>query len=231
MKPRVLSYNGMMSRKLRWMRDGVMLWSFPSGYMPLDLKLRDYGFQRGCISEVYGDSMIGKTSLSMMCVGQAQRRGCICLWVDGDYSFDRSRAECFGVDVDDLLYHRPLDGGITFDILESVVSSGVVDLVVIDTLTGISFGGLSGIEERKELERRLWRLHSVVADSGCVVLAVDQLRVDIRSGEDKSALSGMDGLFDVRVGMFGVGDEGCRSGIVEFRLSLGVNCVFRGRMF
>lgn len=64
-----------------------------------------------------------------------------------------------------------------------------------------------------------------------MVLAVDQLRVDIRSGEDKSALSGMDGLFDVRVGMFGVGDEGCRSGIVEFRLSLGVNCVFRGRMF
>src|SRR5690349_9007573 len=111
--------------------------TIPSGSLGLDIALGVGGLPRGRVVEIYGPESSGKTTLALHCVAEAQKKGGICAFVDAEHALDPVYARKLGVKVDDLLVSQPDHGEQALEIADTLVRSGAIDVLVIDSVAAL----------------------------------------------------------------------------------------------
>lgn len=156
----------------------------PTGVMGLDLALGVGGLPKGRIIEIFGPEGGGKTTLSLHVVKEAQKKGGIAAFVDAEHALDPSRAASIGVDIKELLISQPDTGEQALEIVETLVRSGAVDVVVVDSVAalvpraevegemGDSFIGL----QARLMSQAMRKLSSAISKSHTLVIFINQLR-------------------------------------------------------
>ena len=109
----------------------------PSGSLGLDVALGVGGYPRGRVIEIYGPESSGKTTLTIHAIAEAQKKGGIAAFIDAEHAFDRFYAEKLGIDIDNLIISQPDNGEQALEIAESLIRSGAVDIVVIDSVAAL----------------------------------------------------------------------------------------------
>ena len=112
--------------------------AIPTGSLGVDLALGVNGYPRGRIIEIYGPESSGKTTLTLHAIAEAQKAGGIAAFIDAEHAFDRFYAEKLGVDIDNLIISQPDNGEQALEIAESLIRSGAVDVVVIDSVAALT---------------------------------------------------------------------------------------------
>jgi recombination protein RecA len=159
----------------------------PSGSLGLDLALGIGGLPRGRILEVYGPESSGKTTLALHAIAEAQHRGGTCAFIDAEHALDPGYARKLGVDVDNLLISQPDAGEQALEICDTLVRSGAVDVVVIDSvaalvpraeLEGEMGDSHMGLHARL-MSQALRKLTGSVSRSNCMLIFLNQIRMKI----------------------------------------------------
>lgn len=158
-----------------------------TGSLGLDLALGIGGVPRGRVVEVYGPESSGKTTLAMHCIAEAQKNGGLAAIVDAEHAFDRSYAEKLGIDTQNLLISQPDSGEQALEIAEHLISSGAIDIIVIDSvaalvpraeLEGEMGDSKMGLQARL-MSQALRKLTGVINKTGCCCIFINQLREKI----------------------------------------------------
>lgn len=158
-----------------------------TGILPLDLALGVGGIPKGRIVEIYGPEASGKTTLCLTLIAQAQKEGGIVAFIDAEHALDPAWAKTLGVKVDDLLISQPDTGEQALEIAESLIRSGGVDVVVIDSVAALvprseiegEMGDAQMGVQARLMSQALRKLTSVVAKSKTIVIFTNQLRMKI----------------------------------------------------
>ncbi|MEP2757865.1 MAG: ATPase domain-containing protein, partial [Hyphomicrobiales bacterium] len=116
----------------------VEIESISTGSLGLDIALGIGGLPRGRVIEIYGPESSGKTTLSLQTVAEAQKRGGVCAFVDAEHALDPVYARKLGVQLDDLLISQPDTGEQALEIADTLVRSGAVDILVIDSVAALT---------------------------------------------------------------------------------------------
>ena len=161
--------------------------AIPTGSISLDLALGVGGMPKGRIIEVYGPESGGKTTLALHVVAEAQKRGGLAAFIDAEHALDPEYSKRLGVKVNDLLISQPDTGEQALEILESLVKSGVVDVVVVDSVAALTprveIEGEMGQShiglQARLMSQALRKLTAIVAKSGTTVIFINQLRMKI----------------------------------------------------
>ena len=111
--------------------------SIPSGSLGLDLALGIGGLPRGRVIEIYGPESSGKTTLALHAIAEAQKRGGVCAFIDAEHALDPIYARKLGVDVDNLLISQPDAGEQALEIADTLVRSGAIDVLVVDSVAAL----------------------------------------------------------------------------------------------
>ncbi|MBF6568524.1 MAG: recombinase RecA [Candidatus Binataceae bacterium] len=158
-----------------------------TGSLGLDLALGVGGLPRGRVVEIYGPESSGKTTLALECIAEAQKLGGIGAFIDAEHALDAGYARKLGVKVEDLLISQPDNGEQALEITETLVQSGAIDVLVIDSVAALvpraEIEGEMG-EPQMGLQARLMsqalrKLTSVIARSRTVVIFINQIRMKI----------------------------------------------------
>jgi recombination protein RecA len=159
----------------------------PTGSIALDLALGVGGFPRGRICEVYGPEASGKTTLALAVIAEAQKHGGQCAFVDAEHALDPQRAEVIGVDLDNLLMSQPDTGEQALEITETLIRSGALDVIVVDSvaalvpraeLEGEMGDAVMGMQARL-MSQALRKLTGAISKSKTVLIFTNQLRQKI----------------------------------------------------
>ncbi|MEK7521693.1 MAG: recombinase RecA [Patescibacteria group bacterium] len=159
----------------------------PTGSIALDLALGVGGFPRGRVIEIYGPEASGKTTLALSVIAQAQKKGGTCAFVDAEHALDPIRAEVIGVDVDDLLISQPDTGEQALEIVETLVRSGAVDVIVVDSVAalvpraeieGEMGDAVIGVQARL-MSQALRKLTGAISKTKTCLIFTNQLRLKI----------------------------------------------------
>ncbi len=159
----------------------------PTGSIAVDLALGVGGFPRGRIVEIYGPEASGKTTLALSVVAEAQKMGGQCAFVDAEHALDPARAEILGVDLDNLLMSQPDTGEQALEITETLIRSGAIDVVVVDSvaalvpraeLEGEMGDSVMGMQARL-MSQALRKLTGAISKSKTVLIFTNQLRQKI----------------------------------------------------
>ncbi len=165
----------------------VQVEAIPTGSIALDAALGVGGIPRGRIVEIFGPESSGKTTLATHCLAEAQKLGGQCAFIDAEHALDPSYAEQLGVDIDQLLISQPDTGEQALNICETLVRSGALDLIVIDSVAalvpaaeiqgdmGDSHVGL----QARLMSQALRKLAGIINRSNVVVVFINQLREKI----------------------------------------------------
>jgi len=159
----------------------------PSGSLGLDLALGIGGMPRGRIVEIYGPESSGKTTLALHAIAEAQKRGGTCAFIDAEHALDPTYARKLGVDVDNLLISQPDAGEQALEICDTLVRSGAVDVVVVDSvaalvpraeLEGEMGDSHMGLHARL-MSQALRKLTGTVSRSNTMLIFLNQIRMKI----------------------------------------------------
>lgn len=159
----------------------------PTGSLGLDLALGIGGIPRGRVIEIYGPESSGKTTLTMHCIAEAQKRGGLAAFIDAEHAFDRSYAERLGIDTENLLISQPDNGEQALEIADHLIRSGAIDILVIDSVAAlVPKGELEGEmgDSKMGLQARLMsqalrKLTGTISKTGCACIFINQLREKI----------------------------------------------------
>jgi len=158
-----------------------------TGSLGLDLALGVGGYPRGRIIEIYGPESSGKTTLAIHAIAEAQKAGGIAAFIDAEHAFDRFYAENLGVDIDNLIISQPDYGEQALEIADNLISSGAIDIVVIDSVAALTpkseIDGEMG-DSKMGLHARLMsqalrKLTGTISKTNCTVIFINQLREKI----------------------------------------------------
>lgn len=155
-----------------------------TGSLTLDIALGVGGFPRGRIIEIYGPESSGKTTLALSAVAQAQKLGGNALFIDAEHALDPVYAKKLGVDTANLLVAQPDYGEQALEIAESMVNSGAVDIIVVDSVAALvpkeeldgNMGDKNMALQARLMSQALRKLSGVIAKSSCIVIFLNQLR-------------------------------------------------------
>jgi len=159
----------------------------PTGSISLDIATGVGGYPRGRIIEIYGPESSGKTTLALNAIAQAQKAGGIAAFIDAEHALDINYAQKIGVKVDDLLVSQPDTGEQALEITETLVRSGAVDIIVIDSVAALvpkaeiegEMGDtLPGLQARL-MSQALRKLTSAISRSMTTVIFINQIRMKI----------------------------------------------------
>jgi len=159
----------------------------PTGSLGLDIALGIGGLPRGRIIEIYGPESSGKTTLALHCVAEAQKKGGVCGFIDAEHALDPIYARKLGVDLDDLLISQPDAGEQALEIADTLVRSGALDVLVIDSvaalvpkaeLEGEMGDSLPGLQARL-MSQALRKLTASISKSKTMVIFINQIRQKI----------------------------------------------------
>jgi recombination protein RecA len=159
----------------------------PTGSISLDAALGVGGFPRGRIVEIYGPEAGGKTTVSLHAVAEAQKRGGIAAFIDAEHALDPLYAKRLGVDVDNLLISQPDFGEQALEIVETLVRSGAVDIIVVDSVAALvpkaevegDMGDAQMGLQARLMSQALRKLTAVTSKSKTVIIFVNQIREKI----------------------------------------------------
>jgi len=159
----------------------------PTGSIGLDDALGIGGFPRGRVIEIYGPESSGKTTLSLHAVAEAQKGGGICAFIDAEHAMDPEYARNLGVKLDELLISQPDTGEQALEIVESLVRSGKIDVVVIDSVAALTpkdeiegeMGAHHVGKQARLMSQALRKLTAIVAKTKTVVIFINQIRMQI----------------------------------------------------
>ena len=159
----------------------------PTGCIQLDMALGVGGLPRGRIVEIYGPESSGKTTLALHSIAEAQKTGGIAAFIDAEHAFDALYARRLGVDVDNLLVSQPDTGEQALDICETLVRSGAVDIIVVDSVAALvpqaEINGEMGDShmglQARLMSQALRKLTGIVSRSHCCLIFINQLRMKI----------------------------------------------------
>jgi recombination protein RecA len=158
-----------------------------TGSLGLDVALGVGGLPRGRIVEIYGPESSGKTTLALHCVAEAQKNGGVCAFVDAEHALDTTYAQKLGVDLDDLLVSQPDNGEQALEITDTLVRSGAIDVLVVDSvaaltpraeLEGEMGDSLPGLQARL-MSQALRKLTGSISKSKTLVIFINQIRQKI----------------------------------------------------
>ncbi len=159
----------------------------PTGSLGLDIALGIGGLPRGRIVEIYGPESSGKTTMALHCVAEAQKKGGVCGFIDAEHALDPIYARKLGVDLDDLLISQPDAGEQALEIADTLVRSGALDVLVIDSvaaltpkaeLEGEMGDSLPGLQARL-MSQALRKLTASISKSRTMVIFINQIRQKI----------------------------------------------------
>jgi recombination protein RecA len=161
--------------------------SIPTGSLTLDLALGIGGVPRGRVVEIYGNESSGKTTLAQHIIAEAQKMGGVAAFIDAEHAIDARYAQALGVDLDSLLIHQPDTGEQALDVAETLVRSGALDVIVIDSVAalvpkaeiegdmGDSHVGL----QARLMSQALRKLTSAINRSRTCIIFINQIRQKI----------------------------------------------------
>ncbi|RXJ86217.1 recombinase RecA [Arcobacter sp. CECT 8985] len=158
-----------------------------TGSLGLDLALGVGGLPQGRVIEIYGPESSGKTTLTLHAIAECQKAGGVCAFIDAEHALDTMYARNLGVDIDNLLVSQPDYGEQALEILETVVRSGAVDLVVIDSVAALTpkveiDGDMDdqqvGVQARL-MSKALRKVTSIMNKMGTTVIFINQIRMKI----------------------------------------------------
>tara|TARA_B100000902_G_scaffold389856_1_gene437762 strand:+ start:39311 stop:40309 length:999 start_codon:yes stop_codon:yes gene_type:complete len=161
--------------------------TIPTGSVGLDTILGVGGYPRGRVVEIYGPESSGKTTLTIHAISEVQKKGGIAAFIDAEHAFDASYASSLGVDVNELLISQPDNGEQALEIADHLISSGAVDLVVVDSVAALTpkseIEGEMG-DSKMGLHARLMsqalrKLTATINKTGCTLIFINQLRMKI----------------------------------------------------
>jgi len=158
-----------------------------SGSLGLDIALGIGGLPRGRVVEIYGPEASGKTTLALHVVAEAQKKGGVCAFVDAEHALDPAYARKLGVQVDDLLISQPDAGEQALEIADTLVRSGAVDVLVIDSVAALvpraelegEMGDTHVGLQARLMSQALRKLTASVARSNCMIIFINQIRMKI----------------------------------------------------
>src|SRR6266545_1683152 len=158
-----------------------------TGSLGLDIALGIGGLPRGRVVEIYGPESSGKTTLALHCLAEAQKKGGICAFIDAEHALDPIYARKLGVNVDDLLISQPDHGEQALEIADTLVRSGAIDVLVVDSvaalvpraeLEGEMGDSLPGLQARL-MSQALRKLTAIVSKSNTCMVFINQIREKI----------------------------------------------------
>ena len=158
-----------------------------TGSLGLDIALGIGGLPKGRIIEIYGPESSGKTTLALHCLAEAQKKGGICAFVDAEHALDPVYARKLGVNVDELLISQPDTGEQALEIADTLVRSGAVEILVVDSvaaltpkaeLEGEMGDSLPGLQARL-MSQAMRKLTASISKSNCMVIFINQIRMKI----------------------------------------------------
>lgn len=159
----------------------------PSGSIGLDEALGVGGYPRGRIIEVFGPESSGKTTLTLHAIAEAQKKGGICAFIDAEHALDPEYAKRLGVKLDELLISQPDTGEQALEIVESLVRSGKMDVIVIDSVAALTpkdeiegdMGAHHVGKQARLMSQALRKLTAITAKSKTIVIFINQIRMQI----------------------------------------------------
>ena len=154
-------------------REAVEIESISTGSLGLDIALGIGGLPKGRVVEIYGPESSGKTTLSLHVIAESQKKGGTCAFVDAEHALDPGYAKKLGVDIGNLLISQPDAGEQALEIADTLVRSGAVDVLVIDSVAAL----VPRAELEGEMGDSLPGLH--VARSNCLLVFINQIRMKI----------------------------------------------------
>lgn len=174
--------------------------TIPTGSLSLDIALGLGGVPRGRVVEVYGPESSGKTTVALHMVAEAQRRGGIAGFIDAEHALDPVYAKNIGVDIDNLYISQPDNGEQALEITETMVRSGAVDIVIVDSVAALvpkaEIDGEMGDShvglQARLMSQALRKLTAIISKSNCTVLFINQLRekVGVMFGNPETTTGG-----------------------------------------
>ena len=196
--------------------------TIPTGCLSLDIALGLGGIPKGRIVEVYGPESSGKTTVALHMVAEVQKRGGIAGFIDAEHALDPVYARNIGVDIDNLYISQPDNGEQALEITETMVRSGAVDIVIVDSVAalvpkaeiegemGDSHVGL----QARLMSQALRKLTAVISRSNCIVIFINQLRekVGVMFGNPETTTGGRALKFYASIRMDGRRAEAVKQG-------------------
>ncbi len=161
--------------------------SIPTGSIGLDLALGVGGYPRGRVVEIYGPESSGKTTLTIHAIAEVQKQGGVAAFIDAEHAFDASYANSLGVDIDNLYISQPDNGEQALEIADHLISSGAVDLIVVDSVAALTpkseIDGDMG-DSKMGLHARLMsqalrKLTATINKTGSTLIFINQIRMKI----------------------------------------------------
>jgi len=158
-----------------------------SGSINLDIALGVGGYPKGRVIEIYGPESSGKTTLTIHAIAEAQKQGGVAAFIDAEHAFDASYAAALGVDIDNLYISQPDNGEQALEIADHLISSGAIDLVIIDSVAALTpkseIEGEMG-DSKMGLHARLMsqalrKLTATINKTNCTVIFINQIRMKI----------------------------------------------------
>jgi recombination protein RecA len=161
--------------------------SIPTGALALDLALGIGGLPRGRVVEIFGPESSGKTTLATHVVAEAQRNGGICAYIDAEHAMDPIYAKAIGVDIDELLIAQPDTGEQALEIVDTLVRSGAIDVIVIDSVAALTpraeiegeMGDTHVGLQARLMSQALRKLTANLSKSNTICIFINQLREKI----------------------------------------------------
>jgi recombination protein RecA len=159
----------------------------PTGSLGLDLALGVGGLPRGRVIEIFGPESSGKTTLALHCIAEAQKKGGVCAFVDAEHALDTIYARKLGVNLGDLLVSQPDNGEQALEITDTLVRSGAVDVLVVDSVAALTpraeiegeMGDVQPGLQARLMSQALRKLTASISRSNTMVIFINQIRMKI----------------------------------------------------
>ncbi|MBJ6370607.1 recombinase RecA [Sedimentitalea arenosa] len=158
-----------------------------TGSLGLDIALGIGGLPMGRVIEIYGPESSGKTTLTLHCIAEQQKKGGVCAFVDAEHALDPQYARKLGVDIDELLISQPDTGEQALEITDTLVRSGAVNMVVVDSVAALTpkselegdMGDSSVGVHARLMSQAMRKLTGSISRSNCMVIFINQIRMKI----------------------------------------------------
>ncbi len=168
-------------------QQAVEIETISTGSLGLDIALGVGGLPRGRVIEIYGPESSGKTTLALHTIAEAQKKGGVCAFVDAEHALDPVYARKLGVNLDDLLISQPDTGEQALEITDTLVRSGAIDVLVVDSVAALTpraeiegeMGDVQPGLQARLMSQALRKLTASISRSNCMVIFINQIRMKI----------------------------------------------------
>lgn len=168
-------------------RKSIAVEVIPTGSLLLDAAMGTGGYPKGRVVEIYGPESSGKTTLTLHAIAEAQKQGGIAAFIDAEHALDPSYAKALGVNINDLYISQPDTGEQALEIVESLVRSGAIDIIVVDSVAALTpkaeidgdMGDAHMGLQARLMSQALRKITAIVSKSNCCVIFINQLRMKI----------------------------------------------------